>query len=189
MRILFQISSNIHMHEDTGGHESVPCHQDGSTVDKSPAVSHTQPVTNTHTLPESLICLCVFIRINLSPCNAFRCSVLAGRWFYLQIPNTEKWNIIQSPDFFFLYVESVCLTSSVCKCVFVRLCPVPLPFPTHGLRFISSVKKRWLTRDVAVSGKWQFSRSTVSLPQRTFGNTQCFGVWCHCSYCRNALYY
>lgn len=74
-----RINSNIHMHEDTGGHESVSCHQDGSTVDKSPAVSHTQPVTNTHTLPESLIRLCVFIRKKLSQCNAFRRSVLAGR--------------------------------------------------------------------------------------------------------------
>lgn len=116
------------MHEDAGGHESVSCHQDGSTADKSPAVSHTQPVTNTQA--DSFIHSCVFIRINLSPCNAFRCSILAGRLFYLQIPNTEKWNIIQSPAFFFVCCECV-FALSVCKCVFARLCPVPLPFSSH----------------------------------------------------------
>lgn len=117
------------MHEDAGGHESLSCHQDGSTADKSPAVSHTQPVTNTQ---DSFIRWCVFIRINLSPCNAFRRSVLAGRLFYLQIPNTEKWNIIQSPAFCFCVLWVcvwLCLCVSVCVCA--RLCPVSLPFSSH----------------------------------------------------------
>ncbi len=98
---LFQINSNIHMHEDTGGVYSryiTSCQ------------SHT--TCHTHTLPESLIRLCVFIRINLSQCNAFRRSVLAGRWFYLQIQNTEKWNIIQSTAFFFVCWE--CVFDFVC---------------------------------------------------------------------------
>lgn len=147
MRFLFQINTNIHMHEDAGGHGSVSCHQDGSTLDKSLAVSHTQPVTNTQALPESFIRLCVFIRINLSPCNAFRHSVSVGRLFYLQNPDTEKWNIIQSPAFFFVCCECVCLTLcvSVCFYVFV-LFPFLCPHTSSGL--FHQVKKRWLTRDV-----------------------------------------
>lgn len=139
------------MHEDAGGHKSVSCHQHGSTVDKSPAVSHTQPVTNTQALPESFIHVCVFIRINLSPCNAFRRSVLAGRLFYLQIRNWKmKHNSVSC--FFCVYVVSVCLTLSVCKCVFARLCPVPLSFFSHmGLGLFHQMKKRWLTWDVYCS--------------------------------------
>ncbi len=74
--------------------------------------SHTTCHTHTHTHSQSLIRLCVFIRINLSQCNAFRRSVLAGRWFYLQIQNTEKWNIIQSTAFFFVCWE--CVFDFVC---------------------------------------------------------------------------
>lgn len=133
------------MHEDAGGHESLSCHQDGSTADKSPAVSHTQPVTNTQ---DSFIRWCVFIRINLSPCNAFRRSVLAGRLFYLQIPNTEKWNIIQSPAFCFCVLWVcvwLCLCVSVCVCT--SLSRFSSFFFTHGLGFISSNEVRWLTGD------------------------------------------
>lgn len=47
------------MHEDAGGHKSVSRHQHGSTVDKSPAVSHTQPVT-THKHSQSLLYMRVY---------------------------------------------------------------------------------------------------------------------------------
>lgn len=90
--------------------------------------------------------VCIFRRINLAACNAFRRSLLAARLFYLQIPNTKKWNIIQSPAFCFVCC-AVRLTLLVCKCVFdsvsvcltlsasVRLC-VFVRSLTHG--FISS---------------------------------------------------
>lgn len=92
--------------------------------------------------------VCIFRRINLAACNAFRRSLLAARLFYLQIPNTEKGNIIQSPAFCFVCC-TVRLTLLVCKCVFdsvsvcltlsasVRLCFFVRSL-THGLRFISS---------------------------------------------------